>query len=106
MDLRPTVLTAMTFADGPKLTDRGNVTLTGDLKAGPRLVLSFTGMFNSFENSGHTRNLVWTAAANGVTAATGRQNVLGDGLTEISYEQGSPPIPRAPSRTPEAVRSS
>ena len=82
-DPRPVVLTGITFADGPKLTDRSSVTFTSDFKATPRLVLSFTGMFNAFENSGHTYNLAWTAAANGVAAATGRQNVLGDGLTEI-----------------------
>ena len=82
-DPRPVVLTGITFADGPKLTDRSSVTLTSDFKATPRLVLSFTGMFNAFENSGHTYNLAWTASANGGAAATGRQNVLGDGLTEI-----------------------
>lgn len=82
-DPRPVVLTGVTFADGPKLTDRSSVTLTTDFKATPRLVLSLTGMFNAFENSGHTYNLAWTAAANGVAAATGRQNVLGDGLTDI-----------------------
>lgn len=82
-DPRPVVLTGITFADGPKLTDRSSVTFTSDFKATPRLVLSFTGMFNAFENSGHTYNLAWTASANGGAAATGRQNVLGNGLTEI-----------------------
>jgi iron complex outermembrane receptor protein len=81
-DRRPMVLTALTFADGPKLTDRDNVTMTADFKATPNLVLSFTGMFNRFENSGHTKNLVFTAAANGTAAATGRQNVIGD-LSDI-----------------------
>ena len=82
-DPRPVVLTGITFADGPKLTDRSSVTLTSDFKATPRLVLSLTGMFNAFENSGHTYNLAWTASANGGAAATGRQNVVGNGLTEI-----------------------
>jgi TonB-dependent receptor len=82
-DPRPVVLTGITFADGPKLTDRSSVTFTSDFKATPRLVLSFTGMFNAFENSGHTYNLAWTASANGGAAATGRQNVLGNGMTEI-----------------------
>jgi TonB-dependent receptor len=82
-DPRPVVLTGITFADGPKLTDRSSVTFTSDFKATPRLVLSFTGMFNAFENSGHTYNLAWTASANGGAAATGRQNVVGNGLTEI-----------------------
>ncbi len=81
-DPRPMVLTAITFSDGPKLTDRNNVTLTGDFKATPNLILSFTSMFNSFENSGHTKNLAFTAAANGTAAATGRQNVIGD-LSDI-----------------------
>ena len=81
-DPRPMVLTAITFADGPKLTDRNNVTLTGDFKALPNLIFSFTGMWNSFENSGHTKNLVFTASANGTAAATGRQNVIGD-LSDI-----------------------
>jgi TonB-dependent receptor len=82
-DPRPVVLTGITFADGPKLTDRSSVTFTSDFKATPRLVLSFTGMFNAFENSGHTYNLAWTASANGGAAATGRQNVVGNGMTEI-----------------------
>jgi TonB-dependent receptor len=82
-DQRPMVLTAVAFTDGPRLSLRDNVTATVDFKATPRLVLSLTGMFNAFENNAHTKTLTFTAAANGVAAATGRQNVLGDGLSEI-----------------------
>ncbi|HEY1110026.1 MAG TPA: TonB-dependent receptor, partial [Opitutaceae bacterium] len=82
-DRRPMVLTGVVFLDGPKMTDRFNATLTTDFKATKDLVLSFTGMFNTFENQGHTKTLTFNAAANGVAAATGRQNVGGDGLTEI-----------------------
>ncbi|HRE81491.1 MAG TPA: TonB-dependent receptor [Opitutaceae bacterium] len=81
-DPRPMVLTAITFSDGPKITERFNTTLTTDFKATDRLVLSLTSMFNAFENSGHTKNFVFTAAANGTAAATGRQNSLGS-LTEV-----------------------
>ncbi|MCX6955177.1 MAG: TonB-dependent receptor, partial [Verrucomicrobia bacterium] len=83
-DLRPMVLTALAFTDGPRLSSRANATLTADFKATNRLVLSLTTMFNAFENNAHTKTLTFNAAANGVAAATGRQNVLGDGLTDIS----------------------
>ena len=82
-DPRPMVLYSVAFTDGPRLSSRANITATADYKASPRLVLSLTGMFNAFENNAHTKTLTFAAAANGVTAATGRQNVLGDGLTEI-----------------------
>ena len=82
-DLRPMVLTGIVFTDGPRLSSRANITATADLKATNRLVLSLTAMFNAFENNAHTKALTFSAAANGVAAATGRQNVLGDGLTDI-----------------------
>jgi len=82
-DLRPMVLTAIAFTDGPRLSSRANITGTADYKVSPRLVLSLTGMFNAFENNAHTKSLTFSAAANGVAAATGRQNVLGDGLTDL-----------------------
>jgi hypothetical protein len=82
-DLRPMVLTGMVFTDGPRLSSRANITATTDFKATNRLVLSLTAMFNAFENNAHTKALTFNAAANGVAAATGRQNVLGDGLTDI-----------------------
>ena len=82
-DLRPMVLTGMVFTDGPRLSSRANITATTDFKATQRLVLSLTAMFNAFENNAHTKALTFNAAANGVAAATGRQNVLGDGMTEI-----------------------
>ncbi len=82
-DLRPMVLTAVAFTDGPRLSSRQNITATADFKATDRLVLSLTSMFNAFENNAHTKALTFTAAANGTAAATGRQNVLGDGLTDI-----------------------
>jgi iron complex outermembrane recepter protein len=82
-DLRPMVLTSLVFTDGPRLSSRANATATADFKATSRLVLSLTAMFNAFENNAHTKSLTFNAAANGVAAATGRQNVLGDGLTEI-----------------------
>ena len=82
-DLRPMVLTSVAFTDGPRLSSRANVTGTVDFKATPALVLSLTAMFNAFENNAHTKALTFSAAANGVAAATGRQNVLGDGLTDI-----------------------
>jgi len=82
-DLRPMVLTSLAFTDGPRLSSRANATATVDFKASSRLVLSLTAMFNAFENSAHTKALTFNAAANGVAAATGRQNVQGDGLTEI-----------------------
>ena len=83
-DPRPMVLTAVAFTDGPRLSGRSNVTATADFKASPRLVLSLTSMFNAFENNAHTKALTFSAAANGTAAATGRQNVLGNGLTEIA----------------------
>ena len=82
-DLRPMVLTGIAFTDGPRLSSRANITATADFKASNRLVLSLTAMFNAFENNAHTKALTFSAAANGVAAATGRQNVLGDGLTDI-----------------------
>jgi iron complex outermembrane receptor protein len=82
-DLRPMVLTGLVFTDGPRLSSRANITATTDFKATSRLVLSLTAMFNAFENNAHTKSLTFNAAANGVAAATGRQNVLGDGLTDI-----------------------
>lgn len=82
-DLRPMVLTGITFTDGPRLSSRANITATADFKASNRLVLSLTTMFNAFENNAHTKALTFSAAANGVATATGRQNVLGDGLTDI-----------------------
>jgi iron complex outermembrane receptor protein len=82
-DLRPMVLTGLVFTDGPRLSSRANITATTDFKATSRLVLSLTAMFNAFENNAHTKSLTFNAAANGVAAATGRQNVLGNGLTDI-----------------------
>ncbi|MES2692217.1 MAG: TonB-dependent receptor [Verrucomicrobiota bacterium] len=82
-DRRPMVLTGVTFLDGPKMTDRFNATLTADFKATQGLVFSLTTMFNTFENQGHTKNLIFNAAANGVAVATGRQNVGGDGMTVL-----------------------
>ncbi len=82
-DLRPMVLTAIAFTDGPRLSSRANLTATADFKATSRLVLSLTAMFNAFENNAHTKALTFSAAANGTAAATGRQNVLGDGLTDL-----------------------
>ena len=81
-DPRPMVLTALTFADGPKFVQRFNTNLAADFKASSRLVLSFSGLFNAFGNLAYTKNLVFTAAANSTAAATGRQHALGD-LTEI-----------------------
>ncbi len=82
-DPRAMVLYSLVFTDGPRLSSRSNATATMDFKATPRLVLSLTSMFNAFENNAHTKALTFNAAANGVVAATGRQNVLGDGLTSI-----------------------
>lgn len=82
-DTRPMVINAITFTDGPRLSGRNNATFTADFKATPGLVLSLTTMFNAFENNAHTKALTFNASANGVVAATGRQNVLGDGLTEV-----------------------
>ncbi len=82
-DARPMVLTQILFQDGPRLSSRANITATADFKASPKLVLSLTGMFNAFENSAHTKNLAFAAAANGTATATGRQNVRGDGMTEV-----------------------
>lgn len=82
-DTRPTVLTALAFTDGPRLSKRANATTTFDFKATSRLVLSLTAMFNAFENNAHTKTLTFTAGTNNTTAATGRQNVQGNGLTEI-----------------------
>jgi iron complex outermembrane receptor protein len=82
-DPRQMVLYSVAFTDGPRLSSRSNATATVDFKASPRLVLSLTTMFNAFENNAHTKSLTFSAAANGTAAATGRQNVLGNGLTEI-----------------------
>lgn len=82
-DLRPMVITQIVFTDGPRLSSRANATLTADFKATKNLVLSLTSIFNAFENNAHTKSLTFNASANGVVAATGRQNVLGDGLTEV-----------------------
>ncbi len=82
-DTRPMVINAITFTDGPRLSSRFNTTLTADYKATRNLVLSFTTMFNAFENNAHTKALTFNAAASSTAAATGRQNVLGDGLTEV-----------------------
>lgn len=83
-DLRPMVLTAIAFTDGPRLSSRANITATSDFKASPHLVLSLTAMFNAFENNAHTKALTFSAAANGTAAATGRQNVRGDGMNEVT----------------------
>ncbi|MEY2880504.1 MAG: hypothetical protein RLZZ15_2884, partial [Verrucomicrobiota bacterium] len=64
-DLRPMVLTAIAFTDGPRLSSRANLTATTDFKAANRLVLSLTAMFNAFENNAHTKALTFNAAANG-----------------------------------------
>ncbi len=82
-DPRPMVLSSIAFTDGPRLSSRANATATVDFKASPNLVLSLTSMFNAFENSAHTKSLTFSAAANGTAAATGRQNVLGDGMTVV-----------------------
>lgn len=82
-DPRPMVLYSLAFTDGPRLSSRFNATMTTDFKATNRLVLSLTTMFNAYENNAHTKTLTFNAAANGTAAATGRQNVLGDGITEV-----------------------
>jgi iron complex outermembrane recepter protein len=82
-DSRPTVLTAIAFTDGPKFVDRSTASLTADFKATSRLVLSLTTMFNAYDGATFTRALTFTAGTNNTAAATGRQNVLGDGLTDI-----------------------
>ncbi|MBL9188617.1 MAG: TonB-dependent receptor [Opitutaceae bacterium] len=82
-DPRPTVLTGIVFTDGPKFVDRFTASLTADYKATSRLVLSLTAMFNAYDGATFTRALTFNAAANGTVAATGRQNVIGDGLTDI-----------------------
>ena len=82
-DPRPVVITNLTFSDGPKFLDRDTASLTADFKAGPRLVLSMSAMYNTYLGWNSSRTVQFNAASNNTNAATGRATVLGDGLTEI-----------------------
>src|SRR5207237_10721025 len=74
---------ALNFSDGPKFVDRSTISLTTDFKATPRLVLSLTAMFNTYDGATYTRSMTLTAAAANANVNTGRATVLGDGLTDI-----------------------
>ena len=82
-DPRPLVVTGISFGDGPKFIDRDTYSLNLDFKASSRLVLSLSTMYNTFSGATFSRSLAWTAANANANVNIGRQNVLGDGLTEI-----------------------
>jgi iron complex outermembrane receptor protein len=58
------IVTALAFKDGPKWTERSTASMTVDLKATPRLVLSLTASLNTYEMFAHNRITTFTAGAN------------------------------------------
>lgn len=82
-DPRPMVLTRVQFKDSPKFILKDTYSATLDFKASPRLVLSSTVIYNHADGAFWNRNFNFQAATNNTAATTGRQTVLGDGLTEI-----------------------
>ena len=83
-DQRPLVITQVQFKDGPNLAQRLGGTFTADFKATPELTLGLNVAFNNYQHEQDASNtLLFNLAANGTAAATGRQNVLGDGLTSL-----------------------
>ena len=57
------VVTAITFKDGPKWTERSTASATVDFKATPRLVLSLTASYNWYEMFAHNRVTTLTTGA-------------------------------------------
>ena len=64
------VVTAIAFKDGPKWTERSTASATVDFKATPRLVLSLTTSYNTYEMFAHNRvTTLNTGAAQAVGAS-------------------------------------
>jgi iron complex outermembrane recepter protein len=83
-DQRPIVMTQLVLKDGPNLRDRFATTFTADLKASPHLTMSVNVIYNDYQHSQDGSNtLVFNFGSNNTNANTGRQNVLGDGLTVL-----------------------
>jgi len=83
-DPRPMVATALNFKDGAKNIAKDTYTATVDFKATPRLTLSATTIYNYALGQFFNRELTFNAGTNNTNAATGRTNVLGDGINNVS----------------------
>jgi TonB-dependent receptor len=83
-DQRPVVINQIIFKDGPNLANRFGATFTGDFKVTPQFIVGLNVIFNGYKHSQDGSNsTTFNLASNNTNAATGRQNVLGDGLTEL-----------------------
>lgn len=80
---RPVVITQITAKDGPVRLMKDVLSLTADLKATDRLVLSNTFIYNNADGNWRNRNMQLRLASNNTNATTGRNTVGGDGVTEI-----------------------
>ncbi|WP_158277417.1 TonB-dependent receptor [Opitutus sp. ER46] len=79
-DPRPQVLTQILLKDGPKWTKRFTSSLTADFRATEFLTLSLSVIYNGYDARFYNRQVTMQASANNTGAATGRQNVGGDGV--------------------------
>ncbi len=87
-DPRPMVLTSMVFKDGAKNIAKDTYTFTADLKAGPRLVLSSTFIYNYYLSEVYNREISFTAANSNSNVVNGRSTSLGS-LTEVRTSANS-----------------
>lgn len=80
---RPVVVTQITAKDGPVRLMKDVFSLTADLKATDRLVLSNSVIYNNADGNWRNRNINLRLASNNTNATTGRNTVGGDGINEI-----------------------
>lgn len=88
-DPRPVVLTQVSFGDGPKFLDRENAALNFDFKVTDELIVSLSSLYNTYAGNTYSRGVTFRLATTSNSATSGRETVLGDGLTNVTTSGAS-----------------
>jgi len=83
-DPRPFVIRRLNFKNGAKSIGKDTYTLRTDFKATPNLTLSNNFIYNYSEGESYNREVNFDSSSNNDRAGTGRQTVLGDGVTTLT----------------------
>jgi len=83
-DPRPFVIRRLNFKNGAKNIGKDTYTLRTDFKATPNLTLSNNFIYNYSEGESYNREVNFDSSRNDDRAVTGRQTVLGDGVTTLA----------------------
>ena len=83
-DQRPFVIRRLNFKNGSKNISKDTYTLRTDFKATPNLTLSNNFIYNYSEGESNNREVNFDSSRNDDRAVTGRQTVLGDGVTTLT----------------------